>query len=84
MARSNCPNERLLANALSAYVDLMANGTAPSIDRFLEAHSSLADDLRPLLEMCVYIADAVSDMVPTFDCETAFQDVRRRLLSCHV
>jgi DNA-binding PadR family transcriptional regulator len=70
-----------LADLLSAYVDLLAQGTAPSVDAFLQGHPALADELRPLLRTCVNMTRTAADVHPLFDADAAFDAVRRKFVA---
>jgi Protein kinase domain len=47
---SGTERERLLAEAVGAYVDLRARGEAPGIGPYCAQHAAIADDLRAALE----------------------------------
>jgi uncharacterized protein YwgA len=72
--------EERLAELVSDYVDGLNAGTAPTIDRYLDQHAELADELRPLLRTAANVAvEARSIQLP--HPEAAFNTVRGRLLA---
>ncbi len=71
--------EERLAELVSDYVDGLNAGTAPTIDRYLDQHADLANELRPLLRMAANVAkEAPSVRLPSPD--ASFNLVRGRLL----
>jgi len=80
MTTARDQNEERLAELLSEYIDREAEGTAPSVDDFLEAHQEFAERLRPLLATSRRVAQVARAMQPSGSADAAFNTVRGKLL----
>lgn len=86
MSTSRRHTEERLAELFSEYVDRLAEGTAPSIEQFLDEHRDVADELRPLLKLSGEVARApcLEEAHAGFSAtaaEAAFNSIRGKFLA---
>lgn len=64
--RDNKQNlEKRLADILSEYVDRLNEGTAPSVEEFLNQYGALAQDLKPMLKAAAFVKEKTqAEVVP--------------------